>query len=75
MQIDFISHLCLSLPAQMVAKTQSLPEDWPIVDKTKIKNLFPKYEGTAEPYGRTLYRHQKNETYKEQTILNPPLSM
>ena len=49
----------------MVAKTQSLPEDWPIADKAKIKNLLPKYEGTAEPYGRTLYRykvrHRQNE--------------
>ncbi len=63
-QPDF-SCLPERIKAQMVAKTQSLPEDWPIADKAKIKNLLPKYEGTAEPYGRTLYRykvrHRQNE--------------
>ena len=49
------------IKAQMVAKTQSLPENWTATDKKSLASLLPKYEGTAEPYSRTLYRrHRKS---------------
>ena len=42
--------------AQMVAKTQPLPDDWSESDKSRLSLLFPKYNGSAQPYGRILYK-------------------
>lgn len=42
--------------AQMVAKTQPLPDDWSESDKARLSPLFPEYNGSAQPYGRILYK-------------------
>ncbi len=44
------------IKAQMVAKTQKIPLDWPVVAKKMVTGLHPKYGGLAEPYGRILYK-------------------
>lgn len=44
------------IKAQMVAKTQKIPLDWPVVAKKMVTGLHPKYGGRAEPYGRILYK-------------------
>jgi hypothetical protein len=44
------------LQAQMVAKTQRPPNDWPDAARRRVTPLLPHYDGTAEPYGRSLYR-------------------
>lgn len=41
--------------AQMVVKTHSLAEAWSAEAKAKVTNLYPVYEGDAEPHGR-MYR-------------------
>ncbi len=51
--------LC-SLPermqAQMAHKVQQLPETWPPEAKALVTPLLARYEGSAEPYARSLYR-------------------
>ena len=44
------------IKAQMVAKTQTVPSNWPDTAKKIVTNLHPKYNGPAEPYGRGLYK-------------------
>jgi len=44
------------IKAKMVAKTQKIPFDWPVVAKEMVSGLHPKYDGQAEPYGRILYK-------------------
>ena len=44
------------IKAQMVAKTQTVPSNWPDTAKKIVTDLHPKYNGPAEPYGRVLYK-------------------
>ena len=44
------------IKAQMVAKTQTIPNDWPVAAKKMVTGLHPKYNGQAEPYDRILYK-------------------
>ena len=44
------------IKAQMAAKTQTVPSNWPDTVKKIVTNLHPKYNGPAEPYGRVLYK-------------------
>ena len=44
------------IKAQMAAKTQTVPSNWPDTAKKKVTDLHPKYNGPAEPYGRILYK-------------------
>jgi hypothetical protein len=46
------------MQAQMVAKTQRLPESWSAEARALLEPLLPRYEGNAEPYPRTLYRRR-----------------
>ncbi|GAB4457102.1 MAG: hypothetical protein OHK0029_16240 [Armatimonadaceae bacterium] len=49
------------MQAQMVAKTQRLPESWSADVKALLEPLLPRYHGNAEPYPRTLYRRRSTE--------------
>ncbi len=42
--------------AQMVRKTQAVPEEWPADARRAVEALHPVYTGNDEPYGRDLYR-------------------
>ena len=42
--------------AQMAAKVQPVPDEWPEPARSKVEDLVARYAGGAEPYGRTLYR-------------------
>ncbi len=42
--------------AQMARKTHAVPESWPADAVAKITALNPTYSGSAEAYGRDLYR-------------------
>ena len=44
------------IQAQMVAKAQPIPEDWPDDARHKVEALLARYDGTAVPYQRSLYR-------------------
>ena len=44
------------IKAQMTAKTQTVPSNWPDTAKKIVTDLHPKYNGPAEPYGRVLYK-------------------
>lgn len=44
------------MQAQMAAKMQPIPSEWPEAAKSLLRPLLPHYEGTAAPYERTLYR-------------------
>ena len=44
------------MQAQMVAKTQSIPEEWPEAAQALMRPLLPNYQGAAAPYERTFYR-------------------
>ena len=44
------------IQAQVVKKTQHPPEGWPQEAVDKVTPLLPRYQGEAEPYGRSLYR-------------------
>ena len=50
------SQLPARVKAQMVAKTQTVPSNWPDTAKKIVTDLHPKYNGPAEPYGRVLYK-------------------
>jgi hypothetical protein len=58
-QPDF-ENLPERIQAQMVAKTQKIPTDWPDRAKQLLEPLLPKYTGSATPYGRSLYRKREN---------------
>jgi hypothetical protein len=57
-QPDF-EHLPERIKAQMVAKTQKIPAEWPDRAKQLLKPLLPKYTGAATPCGRSLYRKRE----------------
>ena len=42
--------------AQMAAKAQPIPADWPDASRALLQPLVARYDGTALPYERTLYR-------------------
>lgn len=44
------------MQAQMAAKVQAIPDDWPEQAKAALTPLMARYSGSAAPYGRTLYR-------------------
>ena len=44
------------MQAQMAAKAQRVPENWPDNARQKVEALLARYNGEAEPYGRNLYR-------------------
>ena len=44
------------IKAQMVAKTQTVPSNWPVTAKKMVAALHPRYNGQAEPYSRILYK-------------------
>ena len=44
--------------AQMVAKTQSTPAEWPLSAREMVQALNPRYDGDAVPYARDLYRRE-----------------
>ena len=52
-QPDF-AHLPEDIQAQMVAKTQVIPDDWPTETKAQIEPLLPRYTGSAQPASRSL---------------------
>jgi hypothetical protein len=54
-QPDF-ANLPERIQAQMVAKTQKIPGEWPESAKNLLESLLPKYTGSAAPYDRSLYR-------------------
>ena len=54
-QPDF-ARLPERVQAQMVKKTHAIPDDWPESARAKVRALQPSYNGSAEPYGRDLYR-------------------
>lgn len=45
-----------AMQAQMAAKVQPIPADWPAGLRARVAALHPCYRGPAEPYARTLYR-------------------
>ena len=47
-----------AIQAQMAAKVQKAPADWPQGAKDKYNALLASYEGTASPLARQLYRRQ-----------------
>jgi ectoine hydroxylase-related dioxygenase (phytanoyl-CoA dioxygenase family) len=47
------------MQAQMVAKTQSIPEWWPETAADRVRSLLPGYSGNALPYPRSLYRRRE----------------
>jgi hypothetical protein len=57
-QPDF-ENLPERIQAQMVAKTQKIPANWPDHAKQLLEPLLPKYDGGAPPYGRSLYRRRE----------------
>lgn len=42
--------------AQMAAKAQPIPADWPAEAQERLRSLQARYDGEATPYERTLYR-------------------
>jgi phytanoyl-CoA hydroxylase len=44
------------MQAQMAAKAQRIPENWPPRARQKVEALLARYEGDAVPYERSLYR-------------------
>ena len=44
------------IQAQLAAKIQQPPDDWPRDAREKVQRLLARYEGNAAPYGRSLYR-------------------
>lgn len=46
------------MQAQMAKKVQQPPETWPRKAQVLVSPLLARYEGTAEPYERTLYRRK-----------------
>lgn len=53
-QPDF-ANLPERVQAQMVQKTQPIPDGWPTKARAKVRALQPRYDGSASPYGRDLY--------------------
>lgn len=47
------------MQAQMVAKIQPIPCEWPEAAKSLLRPLLPSFQGTAVPYEPTLYRVEK----------------
>lgn len=56
-QPDFES-LPPRLQAQMAAKVQPAPDDWPAQTRDRYAALLPRDKGDALPYARTLYRRK-----------------
>ena len=46
------------IKAQMVRKMQAPPASWPDSARALVEPLLPRYQGTAEPYLRSLYRRK-----------------
>ena len=44
------------MQAQMAAKAQPIPGEWPEAAQSLLRPLWPYYQGAATPYERTLYR-------------------
>ncbi len=44
------------IQAQMVAKTQDIPDDWDAETRAKVAAIMPRYEGDAVAHGRQHYR-------------------
>lgn len=44
------------MQAQMAAKVQPIPPQWPEAAKALMSPLLTRYQGSALPYERTLYR-------------------
>jgi ectoine hydroxylase-related dioxygenase (phytanoyl-CoA dioxygenase family) len=51
-----LSSLPERIQAQLAAKIQQPPDDWPRDPREKVQRLLARYEGSAAPYGRSLYR-------------------
>jgi hypothetical protein len=49
------------MQAQMAAKAQSIPADWPESAKALVSPLLSRYTGTALPYERTLYKEARQD--------------
>jgi hypothetical protein len=49
------------MQAQMARKAMPIPESWPKEAREKVEPLSARYEGDAEPYGRTLYRPREQQ--------------
>ena len=56
-QPDF-SRLAPSIKAQMVKKTQPIPDSWPVSARRKVASLHPSYDGDAPANPRVLYRRR-----------------
>ena len=44
------------MQAQLAKKTHALPDTWPQAARDRLAPLLARYAGTAQPYGRSLYR-------------------
>ena len=44
------------IQAQMVAKTQAIPDDWDVETRARVEAIMPRYEGDAVAHGRQHYR-------------------
>lgn len=60
-QPDF-SRLAPPIKAQMVKKTQRIPDDWPPSARQKTLALHPSYDGDAPANPRVLYRRRAPST-------------
>ncbi|BDI29541.1 hypothetical protein CCAX7_15920 [Capsulimonas corticalis] len=56
-QPDFAS-LPERMQAQMAAKAQSIPGEWPEEAQSRLRSIMATYTGTAAAYPRTLYRRR-----------------
>ncbi len=56
------SRLAPSIKAQMVKKTQPIPDDWPSSARRKVAALHPSYDGDAHANPRVLYRRRATST-------------
>lgn len=46
------------MQAQMALKAQKPPDSWPAASREKLNAVLTRYDGSAEPYERSLYRRQ-----------------
>ena len=46
------------MKAQIAAKVQAIPSEWPSAAQALMQPLLPHYQGAAAPYERSLYRAQ-----------------
>jgi hypothetical protein len=55
------------IKAQVVRKTHPVPAWWPSRARTRVEALHPAWNGTAEPYERTLYIRRPERVSSDET--------